>query len=114
MTYAQGTFSGLMLGAGLFSDEFRFGGTPPEVRQFDLGAVLRENSFSQQIYLNLHRGRISAAKAAAALVKVDANDKRVAETLALQALATIWIGEHYCSGTPLSQRAWACSRVTTR
>ena len=102
MAYAQGTFSGLMLGAGLFSDEFQFGGTPPEVRQFDLGGLLRENSFSQVIYLNLHRGRISAAKAAAALLKVDASDKRVAETLALQALATIWIGEHYCSGTPLS------------
>jgi len=102
VAYSQGNFSGLMLMSGLFSDEFIFGGTPPEVRQFDLGAVAVSNSFSQSIYLNLHRGRVSAQKAAAALAAVDPADPRIGEMNALQALSTIWIGEHYCSGAPLS------------
>ncbi len=102
VAYAQGTFSGVMLASSLFSDEFRFGGTPPEVRQFDLGDIKVENSFSQQIYLNIHRGRIAPQKAAAALAAVNPADKRIGEMKALSALATIWLGEHYCSGTPLS------------
>lgn len=102
IAYSQGTFSGLMLASSLFSDEFRFGGTPPEVRQFDLGAIQVENSFSQGIYLNLHRGRVAASKAAEAVAKVDPADKRIGELRGLQALSTIWIGEHYCSGAPLS------------
>ncbi len=102
VAYAQGTFGGLMLAQGLFSDEFRFGGTPPEVRQFDLGAILRENSFSQTIWLNLHRGRQAAEKAAVAVANVSAADGRIAELKGLGALVTIWIGETYCSGTPFS------------
>jgi hypothetical protein len=102
VAYAQGTFAGVMIASGLFSDEFRFGGTPPEVRQFDLGFILRENSFSQPIYLNIHRARVGTQKAADALRKVDPSDKRIGEILALSAMATIWIGEHYCSGAPLS------------
>ncbi len=102
MAYAQGTFSGLMLAQGLFSDEFRFGGTPPEVRQFDLGDIRVENSFSQGIWLNLHRGRQAAEKAAVILAKISSSDIRIAEMKALAALATIWIGETYCSGTPFS------------
>ncbi len=102
VAYAQGAFGGLMLAQGLFSDEFRFGGTPPEVRQFDLGGIKVENSFSQTIYLNLHRGRIGPQKAAAALTAANPADKRIGEMKALSALVTIWIGETYCSGTPLS------------
>ncbi|MBM4187683.1 MAG: RagB/SusD family nutrient uptake outer membrane protein [Gemmatimonadetes bacterium] len=102
MAFAQGNFSGLMLASGLFSDEFRFGGTPPEVRQFDLGAIQVENAFSQGIWLNMHRGRQAAEKAAVAVAAVNAADGRVAELKGLAALATIWIGETYCSGTPFS------------
>jgi len=102
VAYSQGTFSGLMLAAGLFSDEYRFGGTPPEVRQFDLGDIHVENSFSQTIWLNLHRGRQAAEHAATALTNISATDTRIAEMKALAALETIWIGEHYCSGTPFS------------
>jgi hypothetical protein len=102
VSYSQGTFSGLMLAQGLFSDEYRFGGTPPEVRQFDLGDIHVENSFSQTIWLNLHRGRMAAEKAAAALAKFNTADIRIAEMKALAAMSTIWIGETYCSGTPFS------------
>jgi hypothetical protein len=102
VAYAQGNFTGLMLAQGLFSDEFRFGGTPPEVRQFDLGAILVENSFSQGIWLNLHRGRQAAEKAAAAVANVSATDGRIAELKGLAAMVTIWLGETYCSGVPFS------------
>src|SRR4030095_15898429 len=43
--------------AGLFSDEFRFGSTPPEVGQFDQGRVVKENTLGQGIYLQLHHAR---------------------------------------------------------
>ena len=102
MAYAQGNFTGIMLASSLFSDEFRFGGTPPEVRQFDLGDIRVENSFSQGIWLNIHRGRQAAEKAGAALAAVSATDGRIAEMKGLAALATIWIGETYCSGAPFS------------
>src|SRR5262245_54375685 len=42
---AQGLFGGVVMTSGLFTDEFRFGGTPPEVRQLDLEDVTKENSF---------------------------------------------------------------------
>lgn len=103
VAYAQaGAFAGLMLASSLFSDEFRFGGTPPEVREYDLGAVREENSAAQTIWLNIHRGRRGAQRAAAAIAAVDPADKRVGELYALGALATIWIAETYCSGATLS------------
>jgi hypothetical protein len=47
VAFAQaGVFGGFMLLSGLFSDEFRFGGTPPEVREMDLGFIRPENSFA--------------------------------------------------------------------
>jgi len=87
---------------GLFSDEFRFGGTPPEVRQLDLRDVVKENSYFRDTYLALHRSRESAERAAQALASLNANDKRVGETYALAGLMTTIIGEYFCSGTPFS------------
>ncbi|MEZ4457271.1 MAG: hypothetical protein R2882_12110 [Gemmatimonadales bacterium] len=103
VAYAQGgAFAGLMLASSLFSDEFRFGGTPPEVREYDLGGVREENSAAQTIWLNIHRGRRGAQRAAAALADIVPGDSRIGELYALGALATIWVGEHYCSGATLS------------
>lgn len=97
-----GLFGGAVMFNGLFSDEFRFGGTPPEVRQVDLRDVLKENSFIRDTYLALHRSRESAERAAVALKAINASDKRVGETYALSGLMTTVIGELYCSGTPFS------------
>ena len=104
VAYSQGgTFAGFMLMSGLFSDEFRFGGTPPEVREFDLDQIKAENSFAQSIWLNLHRGRRAAERAADAIAAAVApTDKRVGELRALAGLSTIWIAETYCSGAPMS------------
>jgi hypothetical protein len=104
VAFAQaGVFGGFMLLSGLFSDEFRFGGTPPEVREMDLGFIRPENSFAQVIWLNVHRGRRAAERSADAIAAIGAADKRVGELRALAGLATIWIAEHYCSGATLSK-----------
>ncbi len=62
---AQSTFLAF---AGLFSDEFRFGSTPPEVGQFDQGRVVKENTLDQGIYLSIHHARESAERAAERVV----------------------------------------------
>lgn len=99
---ALGLFGGVVMTGGLFSDEFRFGGTPPEVRQLDLRDVQKENSYFRDTYLALHRSRESAERAAQALAAINANDKRVGETYGLAGLMTTIIGEYFCSGTPFS------------
>ncbi|MEO8452287.1 MAG: hypothetical protein ABI647_21025 [Gemmatimonadota bacterium] len=88
--------------ASLFSDEFRFGSTPPEVGQFDQGRVVKENTLNQGIYLSIHHARESAEQAAAKVVAFKANDARAGELYGLSALTTIILGEHYCSGLPFS------------
>ena len=104
VAYGQsGTFAGFMLLTSLFTDEFRFGGTPPEVREMDLDQIKNENSFAQSIWLNIHRGRRAAERGATAIAaSVSPTDKRVGELWALAGLSTIWIAETYCSGAPLS------------
>jgi hypothetical protein len=99
----DGLFGGVLMTSGLFTDEYRFGGTPPEVRQLDLEEVRKENSFFRDTYLALHRARVSAERAADALSQtVSPNDPRVGEMYALSGAAHIIIGEHFCSGTPFS------------
>jgi hypothetical protein len=99
---ANGLFGGVVMTGGLFSDEFRFGGTPPEVRQLDLRDVVKENSYFRDTYLALHRSREASERAAVALAKINASDKRVGETYALAGLMTTIIGEYFCAGTPFS------------
>lgn len=98
----SGTFAGFMLLTSLFTDEFRFGGTPPEVREMDLDQIKQENSFAQTIWLNMHRGRRAAERTADAIAAIGGNDKRIGELRALAGLTVIWIAETYCSGAPLS------------
>lgn len=92
-----------MLGlSGLFTDEYRFGGTPPEVRQLDLTDVVKENSFFRATYLSMHRARVAAERAAEALTSTIGSDSRVGEMLALSGAAHIVVGEHFCTGAPFS------------
>ena len=97
---AQATFLAF---AGLFSDEFRFGSTPPEVGQFDQGRVVKENTLDQGIYLSLHHARESAERAAERVVAFKSGDPRAGELYGLSALTTILLGEHYCSAVPFSR-----------
>ncbi len=93
---------GLVIATGFMSDEFRFGGTPPEIREMDLRSVRESNGAWLQTYLDQHRARGAADRAAAALKSVvTAADARVGELYALAAAEIILIGEVYCSGAPL-------------
>jgi hypothetical protein len=85
-----------------FTDEGRFGGTPPEVKQMDLRAVREEADAWQEMYLDLHRAREGAERAAAALTQFNKSDPRVGEMYALSALIHILLAEDYCSGVPFS------------
>lgn len=96
---------GLVEAGAWFTDEARFGGTPPEVKQMDLRAVREEASAWQPMYLDLHHAREGAEKAAKALASFStgtAKDPRVGEMYALSALVYILFGEDYCSGVPFS------------
>lgn len=85
-----------------FTDEARFGGTPPEVKQMDLRAVREEADAWQEMYLDLHRARAGAERAAAALTQFNKQDPRIGEMYAVSALIHIMLGEDYCSGVPFS------------
>jgi len=98
---ATGSF-GTVASVGLFTDEMQFGGTPPEVRQLDLRAVTKENSFFRDIFYVMHRARQSAERAAQALIDAKITDGRAGEMYAVAGLATTILGEAFCSGIPFS------------
>lgn len=104
---ALGLFGGVVMTSGLFSDEFRFGGTPPEVRQLDLTDVQKENSFFRTTYLAMHQVREGAERAARALEATGGGnpDKRIGEMYAVSGLIVNLIGELFCEGTPFSSTA---------
>jgi hypothetical protein len=93
---------GLVEAVAWFTDEARFGGTPPEVKQMDLRAVREEAAAWQTMYLDQHRARESAENAAKALTQFNAKDPRIGQMYALSALVHIALGEDYCSGVPFS------------
>ena len=93
---------GLVIATGFMSDEFRFGGTPPEIREMDLRSVRESNGAWLQTYIDQHRARGAADRAAAALKSVVTGaDARIGEMHAIAAAEIILIGEVYCSGAPL-------------
>jgi hypothetical protein len=93
---------GLVEAIAWFTDEARFGGTPPETKQMDLRAVREEAATWQPTYLNLHRAREGAERAAQALANFKKTDPRIGEMYAVSALVHILLGEAYCSGVPFS------------
>jgi hypothetical protein len=93
---------GLVIATGFMSDEFRFGGAVPDVREMDLRSVREANTTWSQTYLDQHRAREAAERAALALKEVATTpDARIAEMYAIEAVQIILIGEAYCSGAPL-------------
>ena len=90
---------------GWFSDEFKFGGTPPLTRAMDLREMDPQNASWDQMYQNLHVARVSAENAAALLQEVVANpgaEPRIGELYAVSAAVHILMGEAYCAGLPFS------------
>ena len=93
---------GIVEAIAWFTDEARFGGTPPEVKQMDLRAVREEAAAWQATYLDLHRAREGTERAAQALATFNKTDSRIGEMYAVSALVHILLGEAYCSGVPFS------------
>src|SRR6185436_5411374 len=98
---------GVVMTSGLFTDEFRFGGTPPEVRQLDLTDVTKENSFFRTTYLAMNQVREGAERAARTLEATGngAADKRIGEMHAVSGLIVTLLGELFCEGVPISTTA---------
>ena len=93
---------GLVIATGFMSDEFRFGGSLPDVREMDLRSVREANTTWVQTYVDQHRAREAAERAAVALKRVATEpDPRIGEMYAIAAAEIILIGEAYCSGAPL-------------
>jgi starch-binding outer membrane protein, SusD/RagB family len=93
---------GLVIATGFMSDEFRFGGSLPDVREMDLRSVREANTAWALTYSDQHRARAAAERAAAALKAVATEpDARIGEMYALVAAEIILLGEAYCSGAPL-------------
>jgi len=57
---------GVNAGVGLFTDEIRFGATPPEIKQFDTRSLIEQNTQLWAIYRNIQqlRGQVAPRGAA--------------------------------------------------
>jgi len=102
--------TGLVIFGGLFTDELMHASTPPAVREWDLRGVLATNSVATAgpagvtpggPFLGLQRARTALEGAAR---KLPANDARTGELWALAGMSYIFLGEMFCSGTPVSER----------
>lgn len=96
---------GVVIYSGLFTDELMHASTPPAVREWDLRAVLSTNQVVTAAggpFLLVQRARTALEFAAG---KLPANDARTGEVLALAGMSYLFLGELWCSGTPVSQRA---------
>lgn len=93
---------GQVLTTGYMTDEFDFGGTPPEIRQFDLRSLLESNTLSEATYIGLHSAREAAVRAAGVFKAIAPTDPRGGEMKALEAMLIVLMGEDYCSGAPIS------------
>ena len=92
---------GINATVGLFTDELRFGATPPEIKQFDTRSLIEQNTLLWQVYGNIQQLRGQADRAAEALTKVNASDTRIGEMNAISGLSYVLLGELFCSGVPI-------------
>jgi hypothetical protein len=92
---------GINATVGLFTDELRFGATPPEIKQFDTRSLIEQNTLLWQVYGNIQQLRGQADRAAEALTSVDASDTRIGEMNAISGFSYVLLGELFCSGVPI-------------
>ena len=92
---------GINATVGLFTDELRFGATPPEIKQFDTRSLIEQNTLLWQVYGNIQQLRGQADRAAEALTKVNASDTRIGEMNAISGFSYVLLGELFCSGVPI-------------
>ena len=92
---------GINAAVGLFTDEIRFGATPPEIKQFDTRSLIEQNTQLWANYRNIQQLRGQANRAAEALATVNASDTRIGEMNAISGFSYILLAELFCSGIPI-------------
>jgi len=100
---AYASIAGLVITSGLFSDEFLFPATPPDLVSVDRRDATPINGFIDGEFLALHRARTAADRAVAALTEIRDSSSRLAEASALAGYTYALFGETFCSGVPFSQ-----------
>ena len=110
---------GLILIAGLLSDEFVHSTTPPSEQEIDQRSTALINPSLSDVYRNLHKARAGSELAAESLQKYLVDPTATTDIAEMQAIAGftyLYFGEDFCSGVPFSkvQRGWhrpsACLR----
>ena len=104
---------GVNAAVGLFTDELRFGATPPEIKQFDTRSLIEQNTLLWQIYRNIQQLRGQADRAADALKTVSASDTRIGEMNAISGLSYVLLGELFCSGVPIGNLGEEAEPIAT-
>ena len=98
---------GLILVAGLLSDEFELSTTPPSEQEVDQRTTAVINPSLSDIYRNLHHARRGAEVAAAALQELELEPDSTTDVAEMQAIAGftyVYFGEDFCSGVPFSKQ----------
>ncbi len=104
---------GVNASVGLFTDELRFGATPPEIKQFDTRSLIEQNTLLWTIYRNIQQLRGQADRAADALKTVSASDTRIGEMNAISGFSYVLLGELFCSGVPIGNIGEEAEPITT-
>jgi hypothetical protein len=97
---------GLILVAGLLSDEFIHSTTPPSEQEIDQRTTSTINPSLSDVYRNLHKARAGAEVAAEALQKylVDPSiSPEIAEMQSISGYGYLYFGEDFCSGVPFGR-----------
>ena len=100
----HGATPGLVHYSGTISDEYIYSGTFPTRQEVDFRAILNSNVSTLEVYENLHRARVAAATASAAIQEFSSpsTDPRFGLTKSLEAFTYLLFGEAWCSGVPFS------------
>jgi hypothetical protein len=97
---------GLILVGGLLADEFVHSTTPPSQQEIDQRTTALINPSLSDVYRNLHKARVGAENAAAALQQfapLPDSIPDIAEMLSIAGYTYVYFAEDFCSGVPFSR-----------
>jgi hypothetical protein len=101
----NGGTEGQILVSGVMSDEYIDVETFPTRIEYDSRAINDNNGTLTNVYFNLHKARIAAEGAVAALQQyADTAHGKIGELLALSGFTYVYFAENYCSAVPFSAR----------
>ncbi|MEO7986527.1 MAG: hypothetical protein ABI766_08325 [Gemmatimonadales bacterium] len=98
---------GLILTAGLLSDEFEHSTTPPSEQEIDQRTTAIINPSLYSIFFNMHHARRGAEVAAQKLREFSAEADEtpdIAEMYSIAGFTYVYFGEDFCSGVPFSRQ----------